>query len=242
MPLRLLSSTCNGNFVMLNRFLPALAAMLAAAPAFAADLPSTKAAPVLPPPVVYNWAGLYIGADVGGVWADGRYTFPASTTLSGDSVLGGGFIGYNRQYGSFVVGFEGDVQGLGVDKRGPLGVLRIQQDLLASINGRAGIAFDRVLVYAIGGVAFSDTKFWNGTTSWSDSNVGFDIGGGLEYAFLPNWTVRAEYRYYDFGKVTKPASVLRVGNFGFEKTDSTVRVGLAYKFGAPEALPVVAKY
>jgi outer membrane immunogenic protein len=229
---------------MLNRFVPALAALVAAMPALAADLPSTKTAPLPPPPVVYDWTGFYIGADLGGVWADGRYTFPASTTLSGDSVLGGGFIGYNRQYNNFVLGLEGDIQGLGVDKRGFGGVLRFQQNLLGAINGRLGYAFDRVLVYAIGGAAFSDTKYWAGTTSWNDSDFGYDIGGGVEYAFLPNWTLRAEYRYYDFGKATKviPAVLANVANFGFQKTDNTFRAGLAYRFGVPEVTPVVAKY
>ncbi|MBB4196239.1 hypothetical protein CCR94_12175 [Rhodoblastus sphagnicola] len=224
---------------MLKRLAPALIALVAG-PALAADLPSTKAAPVFVPPVVaYDWTGLYIGADVGGAWAEGRYSsLPGSVSVNGDSILGGGFIGYNKQYGQFVLGLEGDVQGLGIDKT--VGVLRVQQNLLAAINGRLGVAFDRILVYAIGGVGFSDTKFWNNGPSYTDSDVGFDIGGGVEYAYLPDWTLRAEYRYYDFGKTNK--TTLAGANFGFEKTDNTVRVGVAYKFGVPAAIPVVAKY
>jgi len=227
---------------MFKRFLAGLI-VLSAAPAFAADLPSIKAPlePVLPPVEVANWTGVYIGADLGGVWAQGRYSFPGATVnVNGDSVMGGGFIGYNYQFGNFVLGLEGDVQGLSVDRRDASGMLRVQQDLLASINGRVGFSFGNALVYAIGGVAFSDTKFWNGASSWTNSDVGYDIGGGLEYAFTPNWTVRAEYRYYDFGKVTKTPAV-PAPSFGFQKTDNTVRVGVAYKFGAPE-VPVIAKY
>jgi len=224
---------------MLNRIIPALAALVVATPALAADLPSMKAAP-LPPPVMvaYDWTGLYIGADLGGVWAQGRYR--GANTVNADSIMGGGFIGYNRQYSNFVVGLEGDVQGLGVDYTRAGTGLRIQQNLLASINGRLGMAFDRVLVYAIGGAAFSDTTFWAGGQSFSNSNVGFDIGGGIEYAFAPNWTVRGEYRYYDFGTVTKTPLGFPPVTFG--KTDNTFRVGVAYKFGVPAAAPVVAKY
>jgi outer membrane immunogenic protein len=226
---------------MLKRIAPALIALSVAAPALAADLPSMKAAPLPPPPpMFYDWTGLYIGADLGGSWAEGRYS-PAGVNVNGDSIMGGGFIGYNRQYGSFVVGLEGDVQGLGVDKA--VGIRRIQQNLLASVNGRLGVAFDRMLIYAIGGVAFSDTTLTYGGRSWSDSDVGYNVGGGVEYAFLPNWTVRAEYRYYDFGKVTKLDPTFTVPtNFGFQKTDNTFRAGIAYKFGAPVMAPVVAKY
>lgn len=228
---------------MLKKIIPALAAIVVAAPALAGDLPSMKSAP-LPPPVVvaYDWTGFYLGADLGGAWAQGQYSGPfATVNVNGDLIMGGAFLGYNRQYGSFVVGLEGDVQGLGVDRTLPGTNLRVQQNLLASINGRLGFAFDRVLVYAIGGVAFSDTKFSDDlAASYSNSNAGFDVGGGIEYAFLPNWTLRAEYRYYDFGKVS--ATTARLVNFSFDKTDSTVRVGVAYKFGAPAPVAVVAKY
>jgi outer membrane immunogenic protein len=231
---------------MFKRFLASLAA-LSAVPALAADLPSIKAPiePALPVVEVADWTGFYIGADLGGVWAQGTATTslpPAMLKLNGDSIMGGGFVGYNRQYGNFVIGLEGDVQGLGVDARSAtLTLQRVQQSLLASINGRLGYAFDRFLVYAIGGVAFSDTKFTSWGTSYSHENVGYDIGGGLEYAFTPNWTVRAEYRYYDFGKTTRNV-VITLFNIGFQKTDNTFRVGLAYKFGVAEAVPVIAKY
>ncbi|MFZ2065770.1 MAG: porin family protein, partial [Xanthobacteraceae bacterium] len=50
----------------------AAAAVLAAAPAFAADLrpmsaPMYKAPPMMVPPA--SWTGFYIGADLGGSWS-----------------------------------------------------------------------------------------------------------------------------------------------------------------------------
>jgi len=132
------------------------------------------------------------------------------------------------------------VQGLGVSKN--WNNLGVQQNLLASINGRAGVAFDRVLVYAIGGVAFTDTNFYDGLrTKYSNNNVGWDVGGGVEYAFLPNWTVRAEYRYYQFGPLNKTIPGTN-STFKYQTNDNTFRVGVAYKFPLSAPVPVVAKY
>lgn len=236
---------------MLKRLASALALVagpaLVAAPALAADLPSVKAPPAPPAPLftTYNWTGLYAGLDLGGVWGSAKFSTPGfASTLDGDSVLGGAFIGYNRQYGAFVVGLEGDVQGLGADKTS--GLLRFRQNLLASVNGRVGYAFDRVLIYAIGGVAFTDSRFDIGATRVDGETTGYDVGGGVEYAFLPNWTVRAEYRYYDFGKTNRTITTGGVAAFptpwSVTKTDNTFRAGVAYKFSEPDSAPVVAKY
>jgi outer membrane immunogenic protein len=231
---------------MLKRIAPALVALAAASPVVAADLPSVKDAP-LPPPVVvaYDWTGFYLGADLGGAWAQGRFTaLPAAAVVpvnvNGASVLGGGFVGYNRQFGRFVLGLEGDVQGLGVNQWDVTRTYQVQQGVLGSINGRVGVAFDRLLVYAIGGVAFSNTTYRTAgpaSLAYNSSNAGYDIGGGVEYAVTPNWTLRGEYRYYDFGKHNNA-----LAGFTFRKTENTFRVGLAYKFGAPEPVAVVARY
>jgi outer membrane immunogenic protein len=226
---------------MLKRIAPALAALAMAAPAIAGDLPSVKDAPLPPPVFAYDWTGVYVGADLGGAWAQGKYSLGVyNNTRNGSSIMGGAFVGYNRQIGSFVLGVQGDVQGLGIDTNGL--VFGYKQNLLAALNGRLGFAFDRVLVYAIGGVAFSDTKVLNVAGTYSDANVGYDVGGGLEYAFLPNWTVRGEYRYYNFGTFNGTYTAIAPVNFGFQKTDNTFNVGVAYKFGIPAPAPVVAKY
>ncbi|MCW2273455.1 outer membrane beta-barrel protein [Rhodoblastus acidophilus] len=227
---------------MLKRLAPALAALAMAAPAIAGDLPSVKDAP-LPPPVVfpYDWTGVYVGADLGGAWSQSQYSVGGlNTNLYGASVMGGGFAGFNRQIGSFVLGIEGDVQGLGIDKS--QGLVNVKQNLLAAVNGRLGFAFDHFLVYAIGGVAFSDTRYtdYRGVGNFTNANVGYDVGGGLEYAFMPNWTVRGEYRYYNFG--TADSTTLRSVNFGFQQSNNTARVGVAYKFSPPAPAAVVAKY
>ena len=38
--------------------------------------------------------------------------------------------------------------------------------------------------------------------SFSNSRVGWTAGGGVEWLFAPNWSVKVEYLYYDLGSVT----------------------------------------
>ena len=56
------------------------------------------------------------------------------------------------------------------------------------------------------------------------------FGGGLEYAFLSNWSAKIEYLYVDLGSFnTGPAPL--VNNVSFK--GSIVRGGLNYKFSGP---------
>jgi len=79
--------------------------------AVAADMPLK--APIKPLPVV-SWTGCYVGANVGGGWADKTYNDPlaafpdnilGSHTASG--VLGGGQVGCDYQVGRWVFGAQG---------------------------------------------------------------------------------------------------------------------------------------
>ena len=95
------------------------------------------------------------------------------------------------------------------------------------MRARIGYAFDRTLIFATGGVAF--TQF---SASLSDENfvdadqnlTGWTIGAGAEYAFTNNWIGRVEYRYYDFSDDTLEG----FGDFGVET--NTLTVGVSYKF------------
>lgn len=231
--------------------------------AFAADLPSQKEAPApvyVAPPPVFTWTGFYIGADIGGGWANQS----ANSTLgslsgNGSGVVGGGRVGYDYQINQFVLGVEGDFYGTSIDNTRyfPLAdtTVKSSQDWLASVNGRLGYAVDHFLIYAIGGVAWTQgsSTFTAGTilgprvvlagfpnsVGVSHSFTGYDVGGGVEYAFTNNWIGRIEYRYYDFGNWNYS------GNYWLPRSrtglnDNVVTVGLSYKFNALE--PIVAKY
>ncbi len=93
--------------------------------AFAADLPSRKAAPVYAPPPapVFTWTGLYGGVNIGYGWGAGgdergSLVYPGSPTYAVwggnndiNGVLGGGQVGFNYQFSPWlVVGIEADIQ------------------------------------------------------------------------------------------------------------------------------------
>lgn len=234
----------------------ALAAL--AGSAFAADLPSRKEAPVyVAPTPAFSWTGFYVGADIGGSFGSTKLnnSFSGWNSHSVDTsgVLGGGYVGYNYQLNqNFVLGVEGDFQGTSNSQSSTFyngssaWTQKSSLDWLASINGRLGVSYDRALFYAIGGAAwgqgtaslYSTALF---STASKNSNLsGYDVGGGVEYAFTPNWVGRVEYRYYDFGNYNYTNTAAALTPFRLQTSVNTFRVGLAYLFSAPA--PVVAKY
>jgi opacity protein-like surface antigen len=98
----------------MKRFLFGSVAFLVPISASGADL-FVKAAAAPP----WNWAGLYVGADIGGVSGTTDFSDPYGAPIFGDKVrapgfIGGGQIGYNWQaaYSPWVFGLEADVSGL----------------------------------------------------------------------------------------------------------------------------------
>jgi outer membrane immunogenic protein len=222
----------------------ALIALVGAAAA--ADMPTrmpTKAAPNYVS--AYDWTGFYLG--IQGGYGSGRpdYNVPSTGfdhSWSATGGFGGVFGGYNYQFNNnFVVGIQGEynfasITGSEINTFGNNQYSSLKG--FGSIDGRLGFAWDRALLYAIGGVAFGNPSqtFTIGTAGASTTfsggnNTGWDLGAGLEYAFLGNWTVRAEYRYYSFGNVTVQPDGVVLGLAHTQKeTVNTVRLGVAYKF------------
>ena len=233
---------------MVKRSAFASAFLLAlAAAAAAADLPRRAAAPVYAPAApVFTWTGFYIGSYTGGMWTDTAVKTTGNTPLSvantalgqaslsrGDSALMSGVqAGYNVQLGTFVVGIEADIGHLDLDAKrsffnpvASASVFRQEVDWFGTVRGRLGVAFDQVLVYATGGLAYADVTnrvaFLSPggalafTGRRSDTDFGYAVGGGIEFT-VPTWlsrfsilgnllgpsaipTLKAEYLYFDVG-------------------------------------------
>src|SRR6478736_8485098 len=179
--------------------LAAAAASAADLPVRAAPPPVIAAVPV------FTWTGFYIGGNLGWGWRDSNndpviLTGPGvpggiagGTLLFGNNndatFTGGGQIGYNYQIGSWVIGAEADIQGINNDNNanavfipGPgfagtfvPGEFENGADWWGSARLRAGVAFDRFLVYATGGLAYTE------------DNTGWALGGGIEWALPVNW-------------------------------------------------------
>ncbi len=230
--------------------------------ALAADLPSTKGAPdFAPPPPVFSWTGAYIGGQIGYAWGQTGSSIyrpngallAHNPTSNNSGAFGGGHVGYNYEINQFVVGVEGDVNGssyTGSVRTVGGSVVRDRTPIDGSIRGRVGVAFDRILVYATGGAAFASirnivtdpTGFVEGHDT---GRVGWTVGGGVEYALDPNWAIRAEYRYTDYGHYGVDFNQVAGSPFDarVRDTDNRVEIGFSYKFDAPPApAPVVAKY
>lgn len=233
------------------------AASLCSVSAYAADLgpyrpPAPVAQPYYEPNMPPLWRGAYIGLNGGYGWGDSTTDFSgpgfdASGSLNNDGWLGGGQIGYNAQFGAFVLGLESDIQASDLsdsassaDAAGFAGDVTTDIDWFSTLRARAGIAMDRTLLYVTGGFAFADVTSSAVATdgansvalSGSGTETGYTIGGGLEYMLSPNWTAKAEYLYVDLGeqKLTGVGS----DGLGYSGTNDidfqTVRFGLNYKF------------
>jgi outer membrane immunogenic protein len=183
--------------------------------AFAADLPTAKPAP--PPiyvPPVFSWTGFYLGVNAGAAWNNGGSvnifdpTVPSNNRFGiGSNVgfIGGGQAGYNFQTGAFVWGLETDIQGIAGGGSsinfGPYTFLNLKNGdgggWLGTTRGRLGYAIDRTLLYVTGGVAYGG--FNNGPFNNSETDVGYAVGGGVEYAFAQHWTAKVEALYVNLG-------------------------------------------
>ncbi|WP_134495639.1 outer membrane protein [Microvirga pakistanensis] len=180
--------------------------------AVAADLPSRRApAPIVAAVPLFTWTGFYVGVNAGYGWnTDDEVTIGGITYDLDDEggFVGGAQAGYNYQFGSFVVGVEGDIQyaDFGNDDD-----VFESSDWFGTVRARAGVAFDRALVYATGGFAFAD-----------EAN-GWTVGGGVEYAFTNNLSAKVEGLYVNLDTDTA------VGNYDAEF--GVVRAGLNFRFG-----------
>lgn len=178
-----------------------------ATPVCAADLYHgglKDAAPVVAPVPV--WTGFYLGGNVGGGWASLNFN---DHELANDSgFVGGGQIGYNYQVGALVLGIESDI---GVVSMSDLN--DGNSSMLIDVTGRLGFAAGPALFYAKGGWAYLDVA--NGLDGWT-------VGGGIEYKFSQNWSVKAEYQHFDFADLN--------GVSGLDLTANVGKVGINYHF------------
>ena len=190
--------------------------------------------------------------------------YPWGASLSDEGFVGGGQIGYNAQiYNNFVVGLEADIQGVASDKKaasylGPTAATSISRglDYLGTARGRLGyLVTPTLLAYATGGLAYGQTNLSasyfgpaTGADSLSDTRVGYSVGGGLEWLFLPRWSAKVEYLYYDLGTATTPGATFAytdnagVSQISAAQTSSrfdgqVVRAGVNYHFDLTGSTP-----
>jgi outer membrane immunogenic protein len=233
---------------MKNILLSAVALVGLTAGALAADLPMRAAppAPVAAAVPVFTWTGLYVGVNGGVAFQDeNRRRGGRGGGRGGDdsSILGGGQIGYNMQFGMFVAGVEADIQAIDFERINTrLGGRNNgrnnddEVDAFGTVRGRLGLAFfDRGLIYATGGLAWKSDEGNNGGRRLGgndDENIGYTVGGGVEYAFTNNLSLKVEGLYVDFSDDNDRNRRNRRVNFtGNDSREfGLVRAGLNFRF------------
>ena len=131
--------------------------------ASAADLPTTKGAPIYTPPRRrFSPGPVSTSVRRPAISSAIRRPRPA-VGLPGynpSGVDGGAHIGYNYQIGQFVAGLEGDVNGSSYNGSSTFGALAYNttERVDGSVRGRLGVAWDRALIYATGGAAFGNFR------------------------------------------------------------------------------------
>jgi len=182
-----------------------------ASQATAADLP-VKA---IPPAAIAApmWSGFYFGGQAGFSWATADFThtntsgFVENFSFDPRSVVGGGHIGLQRQWDTWVLGAEASFDFANLDQT-KTSVLRppsfktFELNDMVTIVGKVGYAANNWLVYVKGGWADAyirtlGTNPLNGVTAdpreWAG---GWTVGGGLDYLLTTNWIAGVDFNYY----------------------------------------------
>jgi outer membrane immunogenic protein len=198
-------------------------------------------------------------------------TFSRSVDYSGP--LGGVQAGYNWHFSpNWLLGLEADFDGSGVTTHGannfrtfsaPLPASATSsfsagQDYLGTVRGRIGwIINPELLLFGSGGFAYgqqhasANIQFSNGVSfsgSKSELKTGWAAGGGIEYAFAPQWTLTGEYLRVDLGSTgsvihfagspvppgVNPNAIYTTNISGGE---NIIRAAVNYHFGVPPPPP-----
>lgn len=209
-----------------------------------------------PPAPHYDWTGFYVGGHVDGRWLENASAAVNSVTGApfpapgiDTSQFGGGVqLGFDYMLPSrLLFGAAADMSSGGTKTTtvsDASGTSANQMTVFDSetLRGRIGYAVDNVLVYATGGLAWSNdqlvrtqlTGTLNNATAGADEAAnkglpGWTAGAGIAYAVAQNWNVFAEYRRTSFGTTTTSLPLSQL------TTASTIRlsalqVGVNYKF------------
>jgi outer membrane immunogenic protein len=206
----------------------------------------------------YNWTGFYAGFNLGVDGGSSTFTdLPSGDGLpwliTGDTFTAkrtgasiGIEAGYNRQISHLVLGIEGDVGYLGGNGRGesqsisPTGAGifgYIQSGGYVSLRARAGIAMDRVLLFATaGGIVANHRSYmqdvdFNGLTKETGPVGGWIVGGGLEYAVSSRWTAKLDALTYRLAtKTVTGADTFAGPTYSVTSKGTIVQLGFDYKF------------
>ncbi|HGZ71181.1 MAG TPA: porin family protein [Nitratifractor sp.] len=201
--------------------------------------------PHVPPVVVDNWSGPYVGLQAGYLAGKATVT-PVSGdafTLKPNGIAGGLFAGYNWLTPSnLLFGVEADINGVSASKSKelfrrdsayvePISIYKFEQNWDASLRLRVGgVIEDKYLIYATGGATWAGVKasYTNAlsvTTSEKKTLNGWTLGAGVEMKVTDNVNARLQYRYNSYSK-----KQFNLGPSSVKYKNNMIQAGVSYKF------------
>ena len=239
----------------------AMALALFAGSALASDLPSRKEAPIFvpPPPPPPLWTGFYVGANAGAGIGNSEFADPAQ--LNGVAGLPGVGAGYNWQLSpNWVAGLETDIafrSEIGGGSNGLLSATESDYGYLGTLRPRLGyLVTPTLLLYGTGGLAYGNAiapkaytgigaaGLWGVRLDHNDTLLpGWTAGGGVEWMFHPNWSVKVEYLYVQLAH-SDPLYLTNAGVWPVcdKSAMHVVRAGINYHFNWGAPAPILASY
>jgi outer membrane immunogenic protein len=215
------------------RFRPSVNLALAGAmltalqvPALAADLrlrePLVTKASV---PVTDTWSGFYVGMNAGMLMNSNQFSTPLSAdTLHNIAGMAGGSMGYNYQFGAFVLGIEGDADFAntngGIACVAGLTTCSVSNTWALNARLRAGLTTPALLpflaawtrnggatglrdplIYVTGGMAMRDVSVTTAVGTAATDRTGWTLGAGIEIPINASVSMATEYQFADFGRM-----------------------------------------
>lgn len=217
----------------------------------------------VPPP--FSWTGFYLGGNFGGAWTqsnvtDALFGLNFSSGNNNGAFIGGGQLGFNYQLSNLVIGVEADFDGVAntnspntltgsavlVPGIGTTQAIQVtsKNNWISTLAARFGVAYGDWLFYGKAGggwVGNNNLTVTNVTTGASisgsnnNTNSGWLVGAGIEWAFANRWSWKLEYNYLGLASqtFTVPATFPILANDTFTQSNRNiqmVKVGLNYLF------------
>lgn len=157
----------------------------------------------------FNWTGGYVGGQLG----YGDFDVDVPGISSADGLIGGIHAGYNWDMGDWVTGVEVDWDVTDTDFGSNFGDI----DNVVRLKAKLGRDLGRALVYGTAGGAWAEGDIGGS----SQDDIGWLVGGGVDYAVTNNWIFGGEALYHDFSSFD---------NTGADIDAWTFRAKLSYKF------------
>jgi outer membrane immunogenic protein len=231
---------------MKNIVLGSIAALCLLTPPALAD-GYRRPAPAYGAPVVQqalpSWSGFYLGAGIGAgavihdvdVNVPGFGSLASADGIGGQGIFGTALVGYDHQFGTFVMGIFADYDFSGISSDfSALGTLNASLDHKHSwsVGGRFGFLSNPATLW-YGTAGYTQAEFDAGSNLGSfdlGTFSGYFVGAGVEGRLGGGWSLRGEYRFSQFDSETV-ASIPGLLNIDFEPSMHTARLALTYKFG-----------